>query len=336
MAVSELVILNQANTAPSVALNSPSNSATGVSTTPDLNFTGTDVDADAIEYNVQVDTVNTFDSTNSLVDSWDTSHWVDQADWIYDTADTDTAGQSFTGIAGNLISCKFYMYSAGTPTGYAYAKLYAHSGVYGTSSRPTGLPLAVSTDKLDVSTLTGTPQLVTFHFDGTYTLQAGTYYCIVVFYNSSNGANPVKVAKDTATAGASGNEFNGVQGGTFITDSTHDLIFYVYVGHPLLYKLSVNGDATFTDVTNGAHTHPFPSGEQIKYTVQAGDTLGNNTLYYWRVLGTDPSGSNMYGLASPTYSFTTTSGVAAPTGLFFDANDGAVISQHNKSEVVGY
>lgn len=45
-------------TAPTVALSSPADSATGVSTTPDLVFTGTDTNGDDVRYNVQVDTAS--------------------------------------------------------------------------------------------------------------------------------------------------------------------------------------------------------------------------------------------------------------------------------------
>jgi hypothetical protein len=50
------------NNAPTVALNTPSDSATGVSTTPTLEFTGTDAEGDDVRYNTQIDTANTFDS----------------------------------------------------------------------------------------------------------------------------------------------------------------------------------------------------------------------------------------------------------------------------------
>jgi len=46
--------------APTVALNTPNDVATGVSTTPDLLFTGTDIDSDKLQYRVQVDTANTY------------------------------------------------------------------------------------------------------------------------------------------------------------------------------------------------------------------------------------------------------------------------------------
>jgi hypothetical protein len=47
---------------PTVALNTPADMATGISTTPTLEFTGTDANGDDIRYQIQIDTVNTFDS----------------------------------------------------------------------------------------------------------------------------------------------------------------------------------------------------------------------------------------------------------------------------------
>lgn len=87
--------------------------------------------------------------------------------------------------------------------------------------------------------------------------------------------------------------------------------------HPVyssdIEKFSETPDATFTDVTNGADTHPFASGDQVKYTIQAGDTLANSTTYYWRVRGKDPTGSNIYGNWSAVRSFTTLAGATANT-----------------------
>jgi hypothetical protein len=48
------------NDPPSVVLNSPANSATGVSTTPTLEFTGTDTEANDIRYELQIATGNDF------------------------------------------------------------------------------------------------------------------------------------------------------------------------------------------------------------------------------------------------------------------------------------
>lgn len=65
-------IPSTSNTSPTTVLNTPTDTATISDTTPTLEFTGTDADSDDVEYNVQIDTVNTFDSSGSsaiVVDS---------------------------------------------------------------------------------------------------------------------------------------------------------------------------------------------------------------------------------------------------------------------------
>jgi len=74
---------------------------------------------------------------------------------------------------------------------------------------------------------------------------------------------------------------------------------------PLLNKLSVTPDPTFAGTGD---PHPWPSGNQVTYTVQAGDILTASTIYYWRVRGIDPLGGNTYGAWSTTRSFTTAGG----------------------------
>lgn len=72
----------------------------------------------------------------------------------------------------------------------------------------------------------------------------------------------------------------------------------------------------FVNPDNGSDTHPFNSGENIQYTVQAGDALAVDT-YHWRVRAKDPSGSNTYGAWSSTRSFDVTSAGGANTTNFF-------------------
>lgn len=62
-------LLFTANTSPTVALGTPADTATVTDTTPDLVFTGTDTESDDVRYNVQVDTVNTFDSLGGAEDA---------------------------------------------------------------------------------------------------------------------------------------------------------------------------------------------------------------------------------------------------------------------------
>lgn len=51
------------NTSPTVALNAPADLGTVVTTTPQVTFTGTDAQSNPIQYEIQIDTVNTFNST---------------------------------------------------------------------------------------------------------------------------------------------------------------------------------------------------------------------------------------------------------------------------------
>lgn len=62
-------LLFTANASPTVALGTPADTATVTDTTPELIFTGTDTESDDIRYNVQVDTVNTFDSLGGAEDA---------------------------------------------------------------------------------------------------------------------------------------------------------------------------------------------------------------------------------------------------------------------------
>ena len=72
-------------------------------------------------------------------------------------------GQSVTAAGGNLYSVVWYLKTnGGAPTGNAVAKLYTHSGVFGTSS-VAGTLLATS-EPLDVTTLTSTRTLKTLNF----------------------------------------------------------------------------------------------------------------------------------------------------------------------------
>ncbi|MBV5280269.1 MAG: hypothetical protein J0651_03150, partial [Actinobacteria bacterium] len=285
-------ILYQEGTAPTVALNTPSDASSG-STTPVLNFTGTDAESDAVEYEVQIDTANTFDSssTPALIAYYSESN-KDMDGGAYAGSDTDNA-QSFTGVAGNLSSAKFYLKKTGTPTGAMTAVLYAHTGTFGSTGVPTGTALATS-DTIDISTLTTSYALVEFAFTGVnqYTLVAGTNYFISCHYNGGDASNRQNLGYDN-TGAASGNLAYGTPG-AWTTLGTADVCFYVYTltPAPLVDALSATGSG----FTAG---HPFASATAIDYTAS---TLASGT-YYWRVRAIDPLGTNTYGAWSSTRSF---------------------------------
>ena len=129
-------------------------------------------------------TSNVYSPTESLIASYSESNkngGQDIEGLVY-----DAWGETFTNTSSIVLSsCKFYINSLfnNTLTGTAYARLYAHSGTFGSSGVPTGSPLAES-DSYDVSVLTNsTYQLVTFNFTGVAQIELtqNTNYCIALY-----------------------------------------------------------------------------------------------------------------------------------------------------------
>jgi hypothetical protein len=90
--------------------------------------------------------------------------------------------QSFTAIDGTLHSADLVL-GGGNLGGTFQAQLYAVTGTYGTNSKPTGLPLATSAP-VSGSSVGGSKHTVTFLFDDSVTLTAGTHYAIVLMFPS--------------------------------------------------------------------------------------------------------------------------------------------------------
>jgi hypothetical protein len=162
-----------------------------------------------------------------LVDSYGTEYYSGDSEFIGASYRT-IVSQSFTGKAGNLTGCKFYLSKVGNPTGNITAKLYSHSGTFGISSLPDTL-LATS-DNVDITTLTGDFQDIIFNFTGAeqYLLEDDTYYCITIEYSGGNLSNFIRIQVDETTASHSGNlsRYDAFDG--WVIYNTVDLIFYVY------------------------------------------------------------------------------------------------------------
>lgn len=168
----------------------------------------------------------------NIIDSYPESNYANNGS-IYSSFPAD--GQSFTvSVADHkLNSCKFYLEKIGSPTGNAVAKLYSHSGTYGSSSVPNS-SLATS-GTFDVSTLSAVSyQLITFTFTGVnkVLLANATYYCIVVEYSGGDINNRVSVGLDDTSPSHSGNRFY-YGAGTWNVSASHDDIFYVYADPPV-------------------------------------------------------------------------------------------------------
>lgn len=138
-------------------------------------------------------------------------------------------GQTFTGDGRKLYQAKFYLLRYGSPVGELTARLYAHTGVWGTSGKPTGDALASSSAVAAEGISDVAYELITFTFDATYTLTNGTHYCIDIEVSSGtwDGSNNVAVGTDTNSPTHSGNTFR------YVSDywkyyGVQDTCFYVY------------------------------------------------------------------------------------------------------------
>jgi PKD repeat protein len=134
-------------------------------------------------------------------------------------------GQAFTGNGASVTSAKFYLQKSGSPTGSAYAKIYAITGTFGSTAKPTGAALATS-DAVTVSTIPTSYGLVQFNFSTPYKTTNGTRYIITVEYTGGSSANFIRVGADGSSPTHAGNlSYNW--SGTW-SPLNYDLSFYVY------------------------------------------------------------------------------------------------------------
>lgn len=287
------------NNPPTITQNTADATNFGSDTTPTLEFTGTDANADSIRYQIQIATGTGF----GTIDTYALAN-VDGGGTI--PFNGDEIGQSFTGdgsvIGSVTVQLNKSIFSA---SGDIYIKIYAHSGTYGTSSVGTGSYLAIS-DAVNTSSFSTGNQDVVFPFSGAnqITLSNGTHYVLTVDYD---GVNDLLVRRDTSSPSHSGNHAV-LDSGVWTASTAYDLGFIVTPTGTVLDKLS-GTDSGFANTTDGGDTDPFDSGDLASFTVQAGDALATDT-YYWRVRALDPAGSNTWSDWSATRSFTVSSGAA--------------------------
>lgn len=107
-------------------------------------------------------------------------------------ADYRLTTQSFIANGGTISSCEFYLRREGTASGDVYAVIYAHGGVFGTSSVGEGVALATS-DPIDFMSLGTDYSSVPFTFSGVnnISLTGGEAYCIGYTFDGGDVNNCV-------------------------------------------------------------------------------------------------------------------------------------------------
>jgi hypothetical protein len=160
----------------------------------------------------------------SILDSYSESLQNDYE--ILSVGNTQGQCQSFTSPGATITSCKFFLQRGGSPTGNITANIYAHSGTFGTSSLPTGSPLATST-AIDVSTIgDGIFYLITFTFPTPLVTTAG-YYCVTVEFPDGDSENYIWVGNVNNGHSHAGN-LSYMASGNWYVNPASDICFYCY------------------------------------------------------------------------------------------------------------
>ena len=164
-----------------------------------------------------------------IIDRYQEANYND--DWaLRNIVGAETAlGQSFTGTGKVLSKVTFYISKANAPTDFAYAKIYAHSGTFGTSSVPTGSPLAIS-NAIKSSSIGTSLALVDFTFTGSdkITLANGTKYVVVIESTGGDLTNYIRLSFDSSSPIHAGNLCYYEVGTGWVAWNGGDLIFYVW------------------------------------------------------------------------------------------------------------
>jgi hypothetical protein len=326
-----------AETSPTTALNTPADAATGQTTTPTLNFTGTDAESDAVEYQLQVAAATFADitlgntlaggSTSIASDSFafDSGTGTNRILIMgFSTFDTTTGNRPLTAVTyagvpltkitnavsdnatSNGRSEMWYLVNPATGSNTA---AFTFTGTVAGSDR-----FAVIFNNVDQSnpiddsdngtTVAGTQQRITLT----------TTYIGEVLVDVNNGnAGPMTIGvSQTSLMDRSGSTGRGsyqlvTKTGNYNMDMNRAANDdFAHAAISLKPAVTIVSDALSSADAGYTAGHPFASGAAKDYTVQS--ALSNSTTYYWRVRAIDPTGSNAWGAWATVRSFTTASG----------------------------
>jgi len=195
-------------------------------------------------------------------DSYDESNR--STEWGIHRESTDAIAQSITAIGGMLESVELVLRRWGNPPGDFYIRLYEHSGVFGSSSEPTGTPLAEIV--IAASSVSTTRRRRTYSFSPQYELVDGEHYVISAEYESGNTSNKIFVGYDDTSPTHDGN-MSWRFGTGWSSNTAWDLVFYLnayqsltitqehnLVTADIITQAPVVGSATLTEDTNNELT----------------------------------------------------------------------------------
>jgi hypothetical protein len=217
---------------------------------------------------------------NQTIDSYPESNY--SADDVFvNVSFGKTRGQTFASNGEKITAVKFYLKKSGSPTGNAVVKIYAHTGVFGATGKPTGSALATS-DNFDVSTLGTSYGLVTFTFSGANQYQTSTGIKYVAVMEYSSPVNFVYIGSDNTSPSHGGNAVYYDDGtSTWTAYTSSDFIFYV-IGQKYDTANNIGQSLTLDSETSNivsarvTKTDTTPSGTSITYQ------LSNDGGSHWQ------------------------------------------------------
>ncbi len=159
---------------------------------------------------------------------------------------TDGVAQSFTGAGGDLSRLRVMLAKTGSPTGTLTARIYAHSGVFGTSSIPTG-PILAESETIDIADLS-TLAFVDFEFEDEFTLVNTTKYVWALEKSTGGVSDNIQIGTDTSSPSHGGN-FATLATPTWTAVSGTDAIFFAYTGAIVTVNAVAEADPSTDDNT---------------------------------------------------------------------------------------
>ena len=252
---------------------SPATIATWTTITNTEGFRSLDIDGDSVnenyysEWNRDTYTINQF---------YERMKWLARRAEMTSSNTADTGNdhavgngtivgqaQSFTNTANPHYLTKVHarLRKVGSPTGNLTAKLYAHSGTFGSSSVPTGAALATSVN-FNVANLTTSYSEQEIAFTVPYEMLASTNYVIAFEYTGGDASNYVRVEGKTVGTHA-GNRSEKT--GAWAASSGSDLWFKAFTS-PKLYGMPGELVRGIThEITTDTPTGTFAAVETVTW-----------------------------------------------------------------------
>jgi hypothetical protein len=336
------------NVSPTVSLNSPSDGGSTTDTTPDLTFTGTDTESNDIRYNIQVDTVNTFDSQGASY-TFGTETFESGSPGVFDsvgnvwgspTATLDTTSK-VTGTnsikisssgPGSAIAVKdlgstqtdLYLQIKGfIPSGFTFGA-DGYTGFLAFRSSIDNNIIAFNIEdygsiRLTVvgSTLSYTDTGINLPTNSVFTLEvrakiSATVGNVSVWLNNSTSGSPDYNSGNVNTGSTA---FQKIVVGAHYAPNAHSDWYFdnvtantSFIGSGGVGSPLINAVSGTDAGFSGSPDNTDPFASGQQVTYTVQSALTDTTTYYWRVRGIDPSGSNAYGAWSSTRSFTVSTG----------------------------